>query len=275
MNFRATRLLSSLVVNSYRRIRWLTSTSRTANCSPFKIHLLVVKQPIYAKLARTCVESFLYFHPNTQVIIHCDQVTLNSLKRAFRILKLLRRRVISLQLLPNNDVWQMNKLKIILDISGTQEIFMDCDLRWNGLMSNEKDGVLCYFVKEKYLTLYEGMAEALTSNLQDYLRTSMKNTSYFTWSGANLDHQHKLAVIEMYNQIMNLQILKNSPEFESIKRISEQIVLSIMPEQYSLPFKFLKNSDRQFDGTICESSYYGASGGRFAIWGNTNRKFLF
>ena len=152
---------------------------------------------------------------------------------------------------------------------------MYCDLRWNGSINNEKDVVLCYFVEEKSLAFYEGMAEELTGNLQDYFRSSMKNTSFFTWSSANINHQQKFAVLEMYNQIMNHKVLKNSLESESIKRISEQIVLSIMPERYSIPFKFLKDSDKQFDGAICESSYYGASGGRFAIWGNTNRRFLF
>jgi hypothetical protein len=56
---------------------------------------------------------------------------------------------------------------------------------------------------------------------------------------------------------------------ESLKRVSEQLCLSILvPESES---NYLKDADSQFDGTFVESSYFGATGTRFGWFGITSK----
>lgn len=276
MSILLLRIVSKFLSNSIRRIGWLTRNSSSATSSNFKIHLLVVSNPDYAKLAKTCVESFLFFHPKSQVIIHHDDRTKTHLLRHLKALQLFRRGRVIYKKVSEGSAWQMNKLNIILDLNGSKDIFMDCDLRWNGPILDSFDNQqLVYFVEERALSTYIGTNEALTRNVKKFSEVSMKNTSFFSWSGRSLEQSKVSLIVDSWIEFHSI-----SSNFElngnlSVSRLSEQVVLSIMPEMFDLPCRFLKESDRQFDGSICESSYFGASGGRFALWGNTNRNSLF
>lgn len=275
MSTKLFRLVFQLLSNSIRRILWLTKESKNSNSFYFNVHLLVVSNTFYARLARVCVESFLYLHPNSQIIIHCDSETEGELLRQFRVLKFFRRGKVRLDRLSNDSVWQFHKLQIILEMNGTTDIFMDCDLRWNGPIGDDARGKLVFFVQERSLSTYKGLVDALPGNIKKCSEVSMKNTSYFSWSGVKILESEYEQILNCWQELYERTLNKTLSSTESISRISEQVVLSVLPELFRLPFVFLKKSDQQFDGSICESSYYGASGGRFALWGNTNRKSLF
>ena len=121
--------------------------------------------------------------------------------------------------------------------------------------------------------LYRKSAERyMQKKLAPYTNTSMKNTSFFSWSGVKILESQCQHIVDLWAELYENTLNQTSIQSQSVSRISEQVVLSLVPRLFGLPFSFLKDSDKQFDGSICESSYYGASGGRFALWGNTNRK---
>jgi hypothetical protein len=275
MTTKLLRFSKLILLNSNRRFRWLFQDSKFANPEILATHLLVVKNPVYARLARTCVESFLHYHPNSQVIIHYDTRTWNALKRQLCLLRLFRRGRLRFERLSDDPIWQESKLDIILSISGTNNIFMDCDLRWNGAAPLPSNRSILYFVKERALESYKGVLEVLPSRFHSFGVALMKNTSVFSWSYLNLSDASKERVKAVWLEFQSNCKQSYKPELQSVSRISEQIVLSILPDLEGYPFTFLKELDQQFDGSVCESSYYGASQGRFAIWGNTNRKSLF
>lgn len=275
MTTRLFRFSKVTLLNLNRRFRWLFQNSKFANLENLSAHLLVVKNPVYARLARTCVESFLHYHPNSQVVIHYDTRTWNALKRQLCFLRLFRRGRLRFERLSDVPIWQESKLDIILSISGTNNIFMDCDLRWNGAAPLPSNRSILYFVKERTLESYKGVLEVLPSRFHSFGVALMKNTSVFSWSYLNLSDASKERVKAVWLEFQSNCKRSYKPEVQSVSRISEQIVLSILPDLEGYPFTFLKELDQQFDGSVCESSYYGASQGRFAIWGNTNRKSLF
>ena len=269
------RITTILISNLFRRILWLIRDSKKANQTEFQLHLLVMNNIAYAKLARTCVESFLHFHPNSQITIHCDDKTRKQVRKALRVLNFFRRGRTSLENLKSDFPWQRHKLDVILRMSGTRSIFMDCDLRWNGSMPIGEVNKIIYFVKEKPLRSYDKLIESAPPFLREFSESSMKNTSFFSWSGCEILETQRVQIIKMWADIYEHSQSQISESNGSLSRISEQVVLSVLPEIFSLSFTFLKESDFQFDGSLCESSYFGASGGRFALWGNTIRKSLF
>jgi len=256
------------------RILWLTRFSKEANFDPIRVNMLVVNKRIYSKLAYLCVLSFLFYHPNSKILIHYDQATRKSLRLRFLIFSALKRDRIQFVKLRTLDEWQMHKLEIILRMLGTGEYFMDCDLRWNGPLPETKSSGITYFVKEKRFIEYNGLDAILVNIPVQPLSAIMRNTSVFSWGGTTLSESQ---IQEFRSYVHRIQNNCKSSSYESsmsLSRIYEQISLSLIPELYDKSFRYLKDSDRQFDGSICESSYYGASGGRFAWWGNTSRGSL-
>jgi hypothetical protein len=267
--------VSELSRNSIRRLSWLFKNSKAVNPVAGKVNLLVVKDPVYAILARTCVESFLHYHPNSQIQIYFDNSTKHKLLWHFLLLRICRRGSINFTQLASDVPWQKSKIQIIFSMTGTNDLFMDCDLRWNAAMPTPTEGSLLYFVGEKNLESYPGVIESIPIKLRIFKTSLMKNTSIFSWSKVNISPFSKNELGELWHEINIFCRASAKSELHFADRISEQVVLSLVPDIYRIPFKFLKQTDRQFDGSLCESSYYGASRGRFAHWGNTNRKSLF
>lgn len=268
------RALKNIYKSVFERIIWLTKFSEGANLNAIKVNMLVVNKNIYSKLAHLCVLSFLFYHPNSKILIHYDKTTHTSLRLRFLVVSALKPGRVQLVKLRTLDEWQIQKLEIILKMVGTDEYFMDCDLRWNGHLPEGKSPGITYFVQEEHFFKYSGLDRVLL-NIPIRLSSSiMRNTSVFSWGGTILS---ELQIQEFRSYVNRIQDNFKNLSFESslsLNRIYEQISLSLLPELYAKPFRYLKDTDGQFDGSICESSYYGASGGRFAWWGNTSRASL-
>jgi hypothetical protein len=266
------RIFLTLLRNLSLRFRWLFLDTHLDTKKIFIAHLLVVKNTRYAILARTCIESFLYFHPKSLIKIHCDSVTYPSLRKALRPIQIRHHQQISYQIIENAKSWQENKLGLILSLSGTSDIFMDADLKWNGAIQTSLDKTITFFVNEGESKYLEVLSHSNFSINIPELAT-MKNTSFFCWGNLKLNSMEVDEVMNLFHSIQEV-VLGSSPNLlREIERLSEQIALSLIPELFERHSSFLKKSDSQFDGSIVESSYFGSSGGRFAIWGNTNRQF--
>ena len=246
-------------------LKYFLGSSEFSNKDSFIVNILIVKNPAYIKIAKICINSFLHFHPNAKVKIHCDEKTFFKAKSTFRSKKLevLRDCI-------NEDPWQLSKLKLFLKLSGTREILMDADLKWNGPLPELSS--VTYFVREftfKDNKVYVELFEKL--GWQQYINYSMKNTSFVTLNEVRFSedkiHQQN-SMIKLFEKQVNESELKDR-EKKDLIRISEQVILSL--EFDDINCKFLKVSDRQFDGSLVESSYFGATGTRFGIFGTTSR----
>lgn len=257
------------------RAIWLISINRKANFEPISVKMLVVNKKIYAKLAYLCVLSFLFYHPNAKIIIYHDKRTQKYLQRHFFLISILKRNHVEFVKLQTSEEWQAHKINIILSLVGSADYYMDCDLRWNGSLPEKRSCEMLYFVEEKFLTLYDDVEKLIANFPVNRSKAMMRNTSLFSWGEINLTEIQMKFFYSLVNQLRTKCRNNDDGSRTSLYRVYEQIALSLIPELYSKPFDYLKTSDRQFDGSICESSYYGASGGRFAIWGNTSRRSIF
>ena len=148
--------------------------SKLHSIENFKFHILVVKKKQYVALAKICVESFLYFHPNSSVIIHCDEVTFETCRKKFKVWD--KRGRVTFKLLSEKEPWQLTKLKLILGLNGTNDYFVDADMRWNGTLTKKK--FTSFYVNEFKLNdnaLYSELLSRL--NMSSLSTATMKNTS--------------------------------------------------------------------------------------------------
>jgi len=228
------------------------------------VHLLVVKNPKYASLARICLESFLFYNPNSTATVHCDLATLVPVERSLK--KLINRGlvIVSANLASENQAWQEQKLNLIIGLRGTKSIFMDADLRWNGMLKEMRE--VTFFVKEfdfnsqsKYQTF---LGHVFTDG---HPLGSMKNTSFFTWSGKNISDEEIMQIFQAYRKLLKgSEVLMTEPEDQNgMKRISEQLALSVVSESWRHKIDYLKEIDGFRDGEFVESSYFGATGSEF------------
>jgi uncharacterized protein involved in tolerance to divalent cations len=141
---------------------------------------------------------------------------------------------------------------------------MDADLRWNGILKEMRE--ITFFVKEfdfnsqsKYQTF---LGHVFTDRL---LLRSMKNTSFFTWSGKNISDEEVTQIFQAYRKLLKgSEVFMTEPEDQSgMKRISEQLALSIVSEWWGHQIGYLKETDGFRDGEFVESSYFGATGSEF------------
>ena len=248
------------LANSFRHL-YLAPTAKSD--VSMEAHLLVVKNAIYAPIVKVCVESFLYFHPKSCVVIHLDAITITEVSRKLR--KVISRGKVKIKLVENDDLsWQELKLNLILGLGNSQEFFMDADLKWNGPIPILQNITL--FVDEfkfKNNDFYSPLFKR--SFFQKYLECSMKNTSFFYWGNHNPKVEYRDLIHEMMEEISKVTMNPDNPtEFNlSTKRISEQIALSLLVESTGEEIEFLKQSDGYKDGSFVESSYFGATGSSF------------
>lgn len=226
-------------------------------------NLLVVKKPIYAGIAKVCVESFLHFNPFCYVVVHVDSNTHKEVSRKLR--KLIKRGKVSLHLLEDQDSsWQELKLNLALSMKDTKEFFMDADLRWNGPIPNLDSPK--FFVEEFSFQDREPYVSFINSKNWEFGKNlSMKNTSFIYWGLSRPDAKSKQIVdrvmiyLEKYCSEASMELI----EKESLMRISEQVALSIVVDYLKIPITFLKEVDGYRDGSFVESSYFGATGSIF------------
>jgi len=256
----------------YLRTKWLyfENHSSSTTDSDACIHLLVVKNPSYSHVAQVCIESWFHFHPNTKVFVHADSLTEKSLRKSLK--RVAKRR--SLEILIDQDLsltWQEQKVNLIVQLSGTKDIFIDADLKWNGPMPIKKG--VCFFVEEFTFDsnpLYNYIFSKM--NLDSQMKNSMKNTSFFTWGGEHINAGMSEELTEFMSRF-HMQITSlglSEIQNQEVSRIVEQLGLSLMFDREDCDF--LKAKDTQFDGSFVESSYFGATGTRFVKFGITSRK---
>jgi len=244
-------------------LRYLYLPKSKAGKSEYLANLLVVKKPVYAGIAKICVESFLHFNPSCQVVIHVDSNTDKEVTKKLR--KLIKSGKVSVHLLENQDSsWQELKLNLALSMKNISEFFMDADLRWNGPIPNLDFPK--FFVeefsfedREPYLSLINSKDWEFGKNL------SMKNTSFIYWGLSHPGAEYKQIVnrimifLEQYCSESSMDLI----ERESLIRISEQVALSVLVDYLKIPITFLKEVDGYRDGSFVESSYFGATGSAF------------
>lgn len=268
----ATRLLLNAAIQIVNRLSYaFTEPKHTESDQKVKAHLIVVKNKIYASAAYVCIESFLYWNSQAQAIIHTDAQTHEEVVlKVKKLNKNLRDRVSVLndQLEVAND-WQDSKLNLILSLTGSSDIFMDSDLRWNASLPKlSKPKGITFFVEEFTFDSVEDYRKIFDYlKVNHHLTKSMKNTSFVCWNGYVLSDEDKTNLKKFQNDY-RLFIRANSQLFEypdNLIRLSEQVTLSVAGQNALT--SYLKLEDKRFDGSFVESSYLGSTGGQFSIFG--------
>lgn len=225
---------------------------------------MLTREIQYVDLAEICVYSFLHYHPNTIFTLHCDEKTIDHAILKFD--KEIDKGRVNLQVLDceSGANWQEQKLELILRMSGTKEIFLDADLRWNGAFSSESDGVL-FFVKEFELRKKSPFREMLTQFHFAPPDTSMKNVSIFSFNGYELREADSALIRDTMEQYRDLvaSTIVGKLDRPAIGRVIEQFTLSVCSETWDTEVSFVKEVDKPLDGRIVESCYFGATGGTF------------
>lgn len=244
-------------------IRYLHLKPKLSSVGCYEAHLLVVKNEIYASIAKVCVESFLFFNPESKVVLHVDSRTIRASNNALKK-SIARDQVSVVQIDSDSLPWQDSKLALILSMGDSKKFFMDADLKWNGPIT-ELNGITL-FVNEfafKENAFYEPLIKQ--DWFAEYPNSTMKNTSFFYWGGYVPSINDKILIKDLMERIKEITSdERNSREFNlSTERISEQIALSLLVEKVDSSVYFLKESDGFKDGTFVESSYFGATGAAF------------
>jgi hypothetical protein len=243
--------------------RYLNLKPKSSFDGHYEAHLLLVKNEIYAQIAKVCVESFLFYNPNSKVVIHVDNETNAATQRALKK-SISKKKVSILQIESETAPWQDSKLNLILSLGNPQKFFMDADLKWNGPIGSLNGITL--FVNEfafEENTFYEPITRS--NWYSEFSNSTMKNTSFFYWGNYEPSVDDKKQIESLMNKIKLItNDYANSSDFNfSTKRISEQIALSLLVEKLNRTVYFLKDADGFKDGSFVESSYFGATGASF------------
>lgn len=242
---------------------WRNNASPNPSLEEIRAHLLLVQKIEYVDLAQTCVLSFLYHHPKATFTFHCDEKTIEVVKSKFY--KEIYEGIVQLRLLPAGAefLWQEIKLETILSMSGTSDLMLDADLRWNSHLP-PIDAPL-FFVKEFDFRDKSPFREITMETKIQVLDASMKNVSVFSFGNYRLTDSEIQAIRDSmaeYVRIVNSETV-GSLDKGSIERVIEQFVLSLCCETWKSEIHFVKETDKPLDGGIVESCYFGATGGTF------------
>lgn len=266
-----TRIINGFMEHNRNMKLWNKSDSISASMGAFDGHVLVVKDSKYAQVAQICIASFLHFHPNARITIHCDTHTFKSMRKKSKF-GIHNQSVKVMNDQPKNKTWQELKIELALGMQNTDQFLMDADLKWNGSLGI-LDGIT-FFVREftfKENDLYRQLFADMDMSSQ--LNNSMKNTSFFSWNGRiygdGAAEQFSTLRKKICSSASQLEI--TSEEKASVFRISEQLAISLLIKDEEA--KYIKARDVQFDGEFVESSYFGATGTRFGRFGITSRRY--
>ena len=249
---------------------WINSKKWThteaKNASPLELiaHVLVIKNDEYCKVAKTCIESFLHFHPNCKVVVHCDKFTF--LKTESLLKRVSRKRKIEIRPISEikDELWQITKLELILSMNGSDDVFMDADLRWNGPL--DKLRFFTYFVREFDMEKKSPFRELIKYGFEDiFPDTYMKNVSFITFAGQSLPTDASLNLRDKCKEYLKLveSNIVGTLDVSNMARMVEQVILSLFIPKYLSEFEYLKDADQIMDGRFVESSYFGATGAKF------------
>lgn len=260
---RILRIAVSSVVTRIHSFKNTHFISRKSSQLTYVANLLVVKKPIYARIAKICAESFYHHNPKCKIVMHVDSQTESAVRSRLRnLIKLgvLEVRNVNVESLS----WQELKLELVLSMEDENEFFMDADLRWNGSIPHL--GLVTYFVNEFYFDSKSPYIEMIESPSWKFGQAiSMKNTSFISWGSYKISETDRLLVQEVMDYIDQVCTKENRfPQHQSsLIRISEQIALSVLADNISDQVTYLKSEDGFRDGAFVESSYFGATGSAF------------
>lgn len=245
-------------------IKFRTTRAKKIDKRHLIAYLLVVKDIQYCFLARVCVLSFLYFHPNSEVLIYSDSATHQKLVRIFHK-EIVQKRVKIEPLRGDWNSWQEMKVFVISNLSQSQEFFIDADMRFRGTLPELNNPTV--FVREFNLCEVQPF-----SLLKDYWNTrNLMNDVYMFNSSfihlgvksedlfAKIDSAHFRKFESELEYVIGLSNLAHGAK-EQIWRLREQIFLSLAFSNPSLELKTLKQSDARLDGEFLESAYFGSTG---------------
>lgn len=260
---RVAGIIVRTVLGKLQSFKYTHLAYKDASPSAYVANLLVVKKPIYAKIAKICAESFYYYNPRCKILVHVDSFTEELVEKELQ--KLIRLGVVQIRRV-NSDAptWQELKLQLVLSMTIDNEFFMDADLRWNGPLP--KLNSVTYFVNEfdfDQKSPYSEMVQLPSWGFGSSV--SMKNTSFVSWGTYRTTSEDRALIESVMTYINKICLIENQfPHHQdSLIRISEQIALSVLADKIPEKVNFLKSEDGFRDGTFVESSYFGATGSAF------------
>jgi hypothetical protein len=224
-------------------------------------HVLVVKKSEYARIAKICIESFCFHNSSSRVTVYVDDLTENAVRK--ELSTLIKKNRVRIESLLNEDKWQIQKIDLIFSLIGKDEIFMDADLKWNAPLPKLNN--VTFFVREYEIDLEKDLGKNIAKAVKSSRQPgSMKNTSFFSWSGFEPDNNLLTRVRELEKDIFEFATSTSDLSSSWMARMSEQLALSLAFEEIDgLKIDYLKSSDGFKDGTFVESSYFGATGATF------------
>jgi hypothetical protein len=242
---------------------WLIVWSRSLrhqNTRQFVVSMLVVKNPEYVNFAKDCIKSFLNFHPNSKFEIHVDAETIGRTKEIFH--KYLDSGKVQLiETLGVEKNWQELKLEIILNQSGTHNIFMDADLRWYGPLPPILN--LTFYTDEGLLIKSAPFFKIFESHPHLNKESHMLNVSFVAFAGISIPDNliEKIKhVCSNYDEILSKSRLTKN-DFIMIERLREQFALSVYASEISAKVRTLKPSDNRAErNNLVSSCYFGSTG---------------
>lgn len=218
---------------------------------------MVTKSISYVFLSEICVNSFFQHHNGSTFVIHTDRLLARFLR--FRFSRLIKEeRVEIVDCVKEKERWQLSKLRLILAMNGTSDIFMDADLRWNGTLAMN-DSIQFYL--REFQLVDTPIYKLVLGEVENFQNIFMYNLSFFSFSNWILTDKQFDEILALENKICALNSSEISAlEILGIRRMSEQLALSIALCGYDIPLGAIKSSDTRNDGTFVESCYFGATG---------------
>lgn len=259
--FSKFRLLGKRLERAFALMKW--SIPRKKIGTEYTAHILIVKNPHYARIGKIAVASFLYHNPNSKVTIHCDQSTKEKASFEFRyFLKRCRVQIIDVE--SENDTWQVQKINLMVAIARLESNFyMDCDVRWNASLTLPNK--CTSYVAEFKLMEKSPYRELLPHlNLNNSNIEMLNTTCVYLYPGKFTDLELG-SIIGFHDEIVricNSEIVARL-DLPQILRLSEQLSFSFFLAKSGREFVTLKSTDGHMDGSFLESSYYGATGVEF------------
>jgi hypothetical protein len=223
----------------------------------YRCHLVVLNKKEYVYLSQICVNTFLKFHPNAVFVLHVDPALELLTRRKFKIL--IQQGLVNISVCQGEvENWQRRKLEVILAMNERIEIFMDADLRWNGqLPSLEFFNV---YLKEFSLKDHDVYLSSLPV-LYSMETAFMYNLSFFCSNGNDFTETEKTEILDLEQQISNIKSDSSAEsQIAPLRRMSEQLALSIFLDKSKRRVVPLKSEDARSDGTFVESCYFGSTG---------------
>ena len=229
------------------------------NSHGFVVNLLICGKKQYAFLGEICIRSFLLHHPNAVFRVYVDGTLFDRCSDQFGDLINLNK--LSITKLSGRvvDSWQKSKLDILLKMNGTNEIFMDADLRWNGALS-DINGVTSYLEE---FDLFSSLDYSIhLSDLPKIPNCNMLNLSFFTFGEVTIPEIISKRILDLQMRIASTEGFdsESNPNYLSTARMSEQIALSYFLHEKKVRINYLKEDDSRNDGKFVESCYFGATG---------------